>query len=461
MSQVLTQFDTIAAISTPIGEGGISIVRLSGEDAIEIASKIFKGRNLKQVPTHTIHYGHIINPKTKDIIDEAMVSVMKGPKTFTREDVVEINCHGGMVVTNEILQLLLANGARMADPGEFTKRAFMNGRIDLTQAESVMDIIRAKTDKSREIAMNQLKGGLLGKIRELRQDLLDTMAQEEVNIDYPEYDMDDMTGNQMKEVAQQVSTKISKLLQTAQEGKIMRNGLATAIVGRPNVGKSSLLNYLTQDEKAIVTDIAGTTRDTLEEYVSIKNIPLKLIDTAGIHETKDKVEKIGVERSKKAVQEADLVLLLLDGSRELSDEDRELLDFTKFKKRIIILNKSDLGSKITQEMIQKITDSPIVTTSILEKNNLDKLANEIERMFFSGIENSANQVMVTNQRQAGLLQKAQQSLQEVISGVENAMPLDLVQIDLKDAWDTLGEITGDSAPDELITELFSQFCLGK
>ena len=461
MSQVLTQFDTIAAISTPIGEGGISIVRLSGEDAIEIASKIFKGRNLKQVPTHTIHYGHIINPKTKDIIDEAMVSVMKGPKTFTREDVVEINCHGGMVVTNEILQLLLVNGARMADPGEFTKRAFMNGRIDLTQAESVMDIIRAKTDKSREIAMNQLKGGLLGKIRELRQDLLDTMAQEEVNIDYPEYDMDDMTGNQMKEVAQQVSTKINKLLQTAQEGKIMRNGLATAIVGRPNVGKSSLLNYLTQDEKAIVTDIAGTTRDTLEEYVSIKNIPLKLIDTAGIHETEDKVEKIGVERSKKAVQEVDLVLLLLDGSRELSDEDRELLDFTKFKKRIIILNKSDLGSKITQEMIQKITDSPIVTTSILEKNNLDKLANEIERMFFSGIENSANQVMVTNQRQAGLLQKAQQSLQEVISGVENAMPLDLVQIDLKDAWDTLGEITGDSAPDELITELFSQFCLGK
>ena len=241
----------------------------------------------------------------------------------------------------------------------------------------------------------------------------------------------------------------------------MRNGLATAIVGRPNVGKSSLLNYLTQDEKAIVTDIAGTTRDTLEEYVSIKNIPLKLIDTAGIHETEDKVEKIGVERSKKAVQEADLVLLLLDGSRELSDEDRELLDFTKFKKRIIILNKSDLGSKITQEMIQKITDSPIVTASILEKNNLDKLATEIERMFFSGIENSANQVMVTNQRQAGLLQKAQQSLQEVISGVENAMPLDLVQIDLKDAWDTLGEITGDSAPDELITELFSQFCLGK
>ncbi|QNQ81592.1 tRNA uridine-5-carboxymethylaminomethyl(34) synthesis GTPase MnmE [Lactobacillus sp. PV012] len=461
MAQVLTQFDTIAAISTPIGEGGISIVRLSGEDAIEIANKVFKGKDLEQVATHTIHYGHIIDPETKKVVDEAMVSVMKGPKTFTREDVVEINCHGGMVVTNEILQLLLANGARMADPGEYTKRAFMNGRIDLTQAESVMDIIRAKTDKSREIAMNQLKGGLLGQIRELRQNLLDTMAQEEVNIDYPEYDMDDMTGKQMKEVTQQVSKKIEKLLLTAQEGKIMRNGLATAIVGRPNVGKSSLLNYLTQDEKAIVTDIAGTTRDTLEEYVSIKNIPLKLIDTAGIHETEDKVEKIGVERSKKAVQDADLVLLLLDGSRELSDEDKELLDFTKFKKRIIILNKSDLGSKITREMIQKITDSPVIMTSILERNNLDSLATEIEKMFFSGLENSANQVMVTNQRQAGLLQKARQSLQEVITGVDSSMPLDLVQIDLKDAWDTLGEITGESAPDELITELFSQFCLGK
>lgn len=461
MVQVLTQFDTIAAISTPIGEGGISIVRLSGEDAIEIANKVFKGADLTKVPTHTIHYGHVVDPKTNKVIDEAMVSVMRAPKTFTREDVVEINCHGGIVVTNDILQLLLANGARMADPGEYTKRAFMNGRIDLTQAESVMDIVRAKTDKSREVAMNQLSGGLMEKIKAMRQELLDTMAQEEVNIDYPEYDMDDMTGKEMKEKAISVSGKIDNLLKTAQEGKIMRSGLATAIVGRPNVGKSSLLNYLTQDDKAIVTDVAGTTRDTLEEYVSVKGVPLKLIDTAGIHHTEDKVEKIGVERSKKAVESADLVLLLLDSSRELSEEDKSLLKFTNGKKRIIILNKSDLGAKISREMIAEMTDSPIIVTSILQKENLDKLEEAIEKLFFSGIENSANQVMVTNQRQAGLLQKAKRSLSEVVDGVDNAMPLDLVQIDLKDAWDTLGEITGESAPDELITELFSQFCLGK
>lgn len=461
MAQVLTQFDTIAAISTPIGEGGISIVRLSGEDAVAIANKLFKGADLTKVPTHTIHYGHIVDPKTQEVVDETMVSVLRAPKTFTREDMVEINCHGGMIVTNDILQLLLANGGRMADPGEFTKRAFMNGRIDLTQAESVMDIVRAKTDKSRQVAMTQLAGGLLEKIKTMRQELLDTMAHEEVNIDYPEYDMDDLTSQEMKKKAQEVSKQIEQLLQTAQEGKIIRNGLATAIVGRPNVGKSSLLNYLTQDDKAIVTDIAGTTRDTLEEYVSVKGVPLKLIDTAGIHHTEDKVEKIGVERSKKAIKEADLVLLLLDASQDLTAEDKRLLDLTANKKRIIILNKQDLGTKISQEMIKNLTDNPIIVTSILKQKNMDALENAIEKLFFSGIENSQNQILVTNQRQAGLLAKAKQSLEDVISGINDAMPLDLVQIDLKNAWDTLGEITGESAPDELITQLFSQFCLGK
>ena len=461
MAQVLTQFDTIAAISTPIGEGGISIVRLSGEDAVAIANKLFKGADLTQVPSHTIHYGHIVDPKTKDVVDETMVSVLRAPKTFTREDMVEINCHGGMIVTNDILQLLLANGARMADPGEFTKRAFMNGRIDLTQAESVMDIVRAKTDKSRQVAMTQLAGGLLDKIRTMRQELLDTMAHEEVNIDYPEYDMDDLTSQEMKKKAEEVSKQIDQLLKTAQEGKIIRNGLATAIVGRPNVGKSSLLNYLTQDDKAIVTDIAGTTRDTLEEYVSVKGVPLKLIDTAGIHHTENKVEKIGVERSKKAIAEADLVLLLLDASQDLTDEDKNLSKLTANKKRIIILNKQDLGTKISQEMIREITDNPIIVTSILKQENMAALENAIEQLFFSGIENSQNQILVTNQRQAGLLAKAKQSLEDVVNGIDDAMPLDLVQIDLKNAWDTLGEITGESAPDELITQLFSQFCLGK
>ncbi len=428
---------------------------------MKIANKVFKGANLAKVASHTIHYGHVIDPETNKVIDECMATVMLAPKTFTRENIVEISCHGGIVVTNDILQLLLANGARMADPGEFTKRAFMNGRIDLTQAESVMDMVRAKTDRARQVAMNQLEGGLMTKIKAMRQDLLDTMAQEEVNIDYPEYDMDDMTGQEMKQKAISVSKKIDELLNTAQEGKIIRSGLATAIVGKPNVGKSSLLNYLTQDDKAIVTDVAGTTRDTLEEYVSVKGAALKLIDTAGIHETSDKVEKIGVERSKKAVDQADLVLLLLDSSRELEQEDRDLLEFTKNKKRIIVLNKNDLGQKISPETIKKMTDSPVVVTSVLQKENLDQLENAIEKLFFKGIENSADQVLVTNQRQASLLVKARQALAEVIKGVDDDMPLDLVQIDLTNAWNDLGEITGESAPDELITQLFSQFCLGK
>lgn len=461
MAQTLTEFDTIAAISTPIGEGGISIVRMSGEDAVKIANEVFKGANLAKVPTHTIHYGHIIDPDTGETIDEAMVTVLRAPKTFTREDIVEINCHGGIVVTNRILQLLLSHGARMADPGEFTKRAFVNGRIDLTQAESVMDIVRAKTDKARKVAEKQLEGGLLHKIRAMRQEILDTLANVEVNIDYPEYDADTVTAKQMADTANSVIKKIDRLLSTAQEGKILRNGLATAIVGQPNVGKSSLLNYLTQSDKAIVTDVAGTTRDTLEEYVSVKGVPLELIDTAGIHHTDDKVEKIGVERSKKALELADLVLLLIDASQELTDEDKALIDETKDKKRIIILNKSDLGQKLTVDQMKQMTGSEVISTSILKEKNLDQLEEVISKLFFSGIENSNDQVMVTNQRQTSLLQKAKKELQDVVQAVNDGVPVDIAQIDFTGAWDTLGEITGESAPDELITTLFSQFCLGK
>ena len=461
MAQTLTEFDTIAAISTPIGEGGISIVRMSGEDAVKIANEVFKGANLAKVPTHTIHYGHIIDPDTGETIDEAMVTVLRAPKTFTREDIVEINCHGGIVVTNRILQLLLSHGARMADPGDFTKRAFVNGRIDLTQAESVMDIVRAKTDKARKVAEKQLEGGLLHKIRAMRQEILDTLANVEVNIDYPEYDADTVTAKQMADTANSVIKKIDRLLSTAQEGKILRNGLATAIVGQPNVGKSSLLNYLTQSDKAIVTDVAGTTRDTLEEYVSVKGVPLELIDTAGIHHTDDKVEKSGVERSKKALERADLVLLLIDASQELTDEDKALIDETKDKKRIIILNKSDLGQKLTVDQMKQMTGSEVISTSILKEKNLDQLEEVISKLFFSGIENSNDQVMVTNQRQTSLLQKAKKELQDVVQAVNDGVPVDIAQIDFTGAWDTLGEITGESAPDELITTLFSQFCLGK
>ncbi|WEV70865.1 tRNA uridine-5-carboxymethylaminomethyl(34) synthesis GTPase MnmE [Lactobacillus sp. ESL0785] len=461
MSQTLTEFDTIAAISTPIGEGGISIVRMSGEDAVKIANHVFKGANLAKAPSHTIHYGHVVEPETKQVIDEAMVTVMLAPKTFTREDIVEINCHGGIVVTNRILQLLLKEGARMAEAGEFTKRAFVNGRIDLTQAESVMDIVRAKTDKARQVAEKQLEGGLLEKIRVMRQEILTTLANVEVNIDYPEYDADTITAKQMADVSKAVSAKIDQLLQTAAEGTALRNGLATAIIGQPNVGKSSLLNYLTKSDKAIVTDVAGTTRDTLEEYVSIKGVPLKLIDTAGIRDTDNKVEKIGVERSKKALVKSDLVLLLLDSSQELTAEDRVLINVTADKKRIIILNKTDLGQKLSVEQIKTLTGSEVIATSILQEQNLDQLEEVIRKLFFSGIENSNDQVMVTNQRQVGLLEKAKKQLQDVIQAVHDEVPVDIAQIDFNGAWDTLGEITGESSPDELVNELFSQFCLGK
>lgn len=462
-TMTVTEYDTIAAISTPPGEGAISIVRLSGEEAVALAQKIFKGKDLSQVPSHTINYGHIIDPKTQAEIDEVMVSVMRAPKTFTREDVIEINCHGGIVATNKILQLLLANGARLAEPGEFTKRAFLHGRIDLTQAESVMDLIRAKTDRSMKVALNQLDGNLSHLIRNLRQDILDVLAQVEVNIDYPEYDdVETMTTKLLKEKALEVKARIRQLLETAQQGKVLREGLATAIVGRPNVGKSSLLNYLLHEDKAIVTDIAGTTRDVIEEYVNVRGVPLKLIDTAGIRETTDKVEAIGVERSRKAIEQADLVMLVLNSSEELTAEDLELVAATNGKKRIVILNKTDLEPKLDVEVLKQHVDAAeILTTSVLTNEGVDKLEERIAELFFGGIENSQTTVMVTNARHIGLLSQAEDALAAVLAGIEQGMPVDLVQIDMTNAWDLLGEITGDSYQDELLNQLFSQFCLGK
>jgi len=356
-----TEFDTIAAISTAPGEGAIGIVRISGEDAIRIADEVYrlKDKRLKEQPSHTIHYGHIVDPKNDEVIDEVMVTVLRAPKTFTREDVVEINCHGGIVAINRILQLVLRMGARLAEPGEFTKRAFLNGRIDLSQAEAVMDLIRAKTDKSMQMAMRQLDGELSKLIQNLRQEILNTLAQVEVNIDYPEYDdVEEMTLQLLREKTQQVSQGIRVLLNTASQGKILRDGLKTAIVGRPNVGKSSLLNVLLREEKAIVTDIAGTTRDTIEEYVNVRGVPLQLIDTAGIRETDDVVERIGVERSRKALNEADFVLLILNQSEELMDEDLRLLEQTKDFKRIILLNKTDLPTKMNSRQTARLSQRP-------------------------------------------------------------------------------------------------------
>lgn len=459
----VTEFDTIAAISTPPGEGAISIVRMSGEEAVSIAQKVFSGKDLTQAKSHTINYGHIVDPKTHEEIDEVMVSLMLAPKTFTREDVVEINCHGGIVATNRILQLLLVNGARLAEPGEFTKRAFLHGRIDLTQAESVMDLIRAKTDRSMKIALNQLDGNLSHLIDSLRKDILDVLAQVEVNIDYPEYDdVEEMTTKLLKEKAIEIKQRIEQLLKTASQGKIMREGLATALVGRPNVGKSSLLNHLLHEDKAIVTDVAGTTRDVIEEYVNVSGVPLKLIDTAGIRETDDKVEKIGVERSKKAIEQSDLVLLVLNAAESLTKEDLELIRLTNDKKRIIILNKTDLEEKLDRKELAKISkNAPVYATSILKNEGVEALEEAISKLFFNGIENSQSTVMVTNARHVALLEKAQNSLDSVLEGISSGMPVDLVQIDMTEAWNLLGEITGESYEDELLDQLFSQFCLGK
>ena len=459
----VTEFDTIAAISTPPGEGAISIVRMSGEEAVSIAQKVFSGKDLTQAKSHTINYGHIVDPKTHEEIDEVMVSLMLAPKTFTREDVVEINCHGGIVATNRILQLLLVNGARLAEPGEFTKRAFLHGRIDLTQAESVMDLIRAKTDRSMKIALNQLDGNLSHLIDSLRKDILDVLAQVEVNIDYPEYDdVEEMTTKLLKEKAIEIKQRIEQLLKTASQGKIMREGLATALVGRPNVGKSSLLNHLLHEDKAIVTDVAGTTRDVIEEYVNVSGVPLKLIDTAGIRETDDKVEKIGVERSKKAIEQSDLVLLVLNAAESLTKEDLELIRLTNDKKRIIILNKTDLEEKLDRNELAEISENaPVYATSILKNEGVEALEEAISKLFFNGIENSQSTVMVTNARHVALLKKAQNSLDSVLEGISSGMPVDLVQIDMTEAWNLLGEITGESYEDELLDQLFSQFCLGK
>ncbi len=459
----VTEFDTIAAISTPPGEGAISIVRMSGEEAVSIAQKVFSGKDLTQAKSHTINYGHIVDPKTHEEIDEVMVSLMLAPKTFTREDVVEINCHGGIVATNRILQLLLVNGARLAEPGEFTKRAFLHGRIDLTQAESVMDLIRAKTDRSMKIALNQLDGNLSHLIDSLRKDILDVLAQVEVNIDYPEYDdVEEMTTRLLKEKAIEIKQRIEQLLKTASQGKIMREGLATALVGRPNVGKSSLLNHLLHEDKAIVTDVAGTTRDVIEEYVNVSGVPLKLIDTAGIRETDDKVEKIGVERSKKAIEQSGLVLLVLNAAESLTKEDLELIRLTNDKKRIIILNKTDLEEKLDRKELAKISgNAPVYATSILKNEGVEALEEAISKLFFNGIENSQSTVMVTNARHIALLKKAQNSLDSVLEGISSGMPVDLVQIDMTEAWNLLGEITGESYEDELLDQLFSQFCLGK
>ncbi|MBM7662215.1 tRNA modification GTPase [Bacillus mesophilus] len=455
--------DTIAAISTPMGEGAIAIVRLSGEESIPIANRIFKGKQLTEVPSHTIHYGHIIDPKTEKVVEEVMVTVLKAPKTFTRENIIEINCHGGLVSVNRVLQLILESGARLAEPGEFTKRAFLNGRIDLSQAEAVIDLIRAKTDRAMNVALGQMEGRLSRLIQKLRQELLETLAHVEVNIDYPEYDdVEEMTHSLLIEKSRKVHLEIGKLLQTSQQGKILREGLSTVIIGRPNVGKSSLLNSLVHENKAIVTDIPGTTRDVIEEFVNVRGVPLRLLDTAGIRETEDIVERIGVEKSRQVLKEADLILLVLNFNDELTIEDEQLFSAVSGMNTIIIINKTDLPSKINMDRVKELAaDSPLITTSLLNDVGIDQLEEAISSLFFAGSIEAQDMTYVSNTRHIALLTQANITIQDAIQGIESGMPIDLVQIDLTRTWELLGEILGDAVHESLIDQLFSQFCLGK
>ncbi|PTM56903.1 tRNA uridine-5-carboxymethylaminomethyl(34) synthesis GTPase MnmE [Desmospora activa] len=456
--------DTIAAISTPVGEGGIAVIRVSGPDAIPLVDRVYKGKQaLTEASTHTVHYGHVVYPFTDgDPIDEVLVTVMRKPRTFTREDVVEISCHGGLVPVQAVLEALLEAGARLAEPGEFTKRAFLNGRIDLSQAEGVIDLIRSKTDRAAQVAMRQAEGRLSRLVQRLRQDILETLAHLAVNVDYPEYDADELTAQRLRERCDQVEQEVETLLTTARQGRIYREGIATVIVGRPNVGKSSLLNALAHENKAIVTDIPGTTRDVIEEYVNVRGIPLRLVDTAGIRETEDVVEKIGVERSHRALEEADLVLLLLNYTEPLSADDRRLLDEMKHHTAIVVVNKTDLPSGLDVEEVRSLLGkTPLVSTSIKEETGLDQLEQAIVDLFFAGRAQSGDFTYVSNARHIHLLKESLRHIQEAKTGLEMGVPLDMVEIDMKNAWQSLGEIIGDAVAEDLIDQIFSQFCLGK
>ena len=447
--------DTIAAISTTTGSGAISIIRVSGDRSIEIVNKIFKEKDLTKVPSHTIHYGHIeYNGK---IEDEVLVSIMKSPKTFTTEDVVEINCHGSIVVTKKILEILLTIGCRMAEPGEFTKRAFLNGRIDLIEAEGVMDLINSKSESEKKLALSQIEGKVSNLIKDLRQKILEVLAQIEVKIDYPEYeDIEEVTYNDLKDNINIVENEIKRIIKESENGKIIKEGIKTAIVGRPNVGKSSLLNNLLQEEKAIVTDIAGTTRDIVEGTIIINGVKLDLIDTAGIRKTDDIVESIGVNKSLETINKADLILLVLNNNEELTEYDKEILDNIKDKKHIIIINKIDLETKL-----EEIKDNNIVKISALNNKGIEELKNKITEMYNLEEIESKDATYLTNARGLSLLKQAQEIITEVNRGIKNQEPIDMIEIDLKRIWELLGEITGETYQEELINQLFSQFCLGK
>lgn len=454
--------DTICAIATSSGVGAIAIIRVSGDEAIEIVNKVFKGKDLTQVPSHTINYGHIIDEQ-KNTIDEVLVSVMKSPKTFTAEDTVEINTHGGIAPTNKVLELLLENGCRLAEPGEFTKRAFLNGRIDLLEAEAVMDMIDSKTEVQRKMAVNQISGKVSDLINQLRDDMIQIISNINVNIDYPEYDdVEIMTNEVLIPKITNLKEKIQKILQESNNGKIIKEGIKTSIIGRPNVGKSSLLNALLEEDKAIVTDIAGTTRDIVEGQIKVNGIVLNMIDTAGIRETEDKIEAIGVEKSLKIMEESDLILFMLNNNEELTPDIEELLEKLDNKKYIIIINKNDLETKLDKSKVEKFAkENRLINISVLNNEGIEDLQNKIVELFNINELETKDPTYLSNSRSISILKRCLNSIEDIEQGLKENRPIDMIELDIKNIWEELGHINGTAYEEELLDEMFSRFCLGK
>lgn len=454
--------DTIAAIATAPGEGGIGIIRISGEESKSVLDKIFIPANPSSLQNRKMSYGNIVDPLSNKVIDEVLCVYMKGPKTYTVEDVVEINCHGGMVPLRKTLELVLANGARLAEPGEFTKRAFLNGRLDLSQAEAVIDVIKAKTDKTFDVALNQLEGIFSERIREIRNKLVDILVNLTVNIDYPDEDIEEITYEKLSFDLNEVLSEIENLLSSADTGRIMRDGLSVAIIGKPNVGKSSLMNSLLKETRAIVTEIPGTTRDTIEEHISIKGIPVRLTDTAGIRETDDIIEKIGIEKSKESFNQADLVIFILDSSRNLEHEDMEIMELINPDKTVILLNKIDLNQILKKDdILLKNPGFTIIETSMKNQMGISEIENKIVDLVYGGKVSQNNNLMVTNVRHKDILEKSRKSLDDAINMVKMQEALEFIEIDVNSAYESLGEIIGETVQDDIINEVFARFCLGK
>jgi tRNA modification GTPase len=457
--------ETISAVATAAGEGAIGIIRMSGSKAITIVDKIFRGKTVNKASdseSQKMTYGHIVDPESQKTVDEVLVLIMRSPKSYTREDVVEIHCHGGVVPLKKILELTIRYGAVLAEPGEFTKRAFLNGRLDLSQAEAVIDIIRSKTDASLRMALGHLAGALSEKIRILRDEILGMIANLEATIDFPEEDIEELTAQEVKTAVLAVLTEIDYLLATKETGRILREGLETVIIGKPNVGKSSLLNALLKEKRAIVTDVPGTTRDIIEEFVNIRGIPLKIVDTAGIRETADIVEKIGVEKAREYIATADLILVLLDSSLPLSAEDREVLELLPGREAIVLINKSDLPTLLNMdEVYTYVSDQKVIRISVMENSGLIELEQIIFDMVYGGHVQQKEGAFINNVRQANLLEQAKSHLEAVLLTIHDGMPADCIVVDLRDSWEKLGEITGDTVGGDIIDQIFTKFCIGK